>query len=376
MNRCSSGVPDLDVLLGGLIAGDNMVWVSGDADLLDQIERAFVEEGSRRGEPCLYLSASAPTARVHARVGSHCAVVDARPRSRLGDPVALEQALVEAATAAPTRMVLDGLDAFVQRWGHKKALGFFSRVCPRLFDLGSIAYWRGSRPELGSRFLEGVGKVTQCVLEVNRDHLRVVKAEGRGASLQGRLVRLRTTDEGAIHLENERALGRLGEGLRRLRTERHLRQGDLARLAGVSPSAISQAEAGHRGLSLDTLLTLSESLGVGLDELLINEAATDYVLARRDRSGTGVANAALLDDPAAGLRAYLVSLRPGATGSPPIAHKGVELVLVANGLVQIDLGSATPVLRAGDAALATKVAVVGWRNLSGEPARLFWILRD
>ena len=375
MNRCSTGVPDLDVLLGGLIAGDNMVWVSSDTDLLDHIERAFVEEGSHRGEPCLYVSALAPKAKVQARVGTHCDVVDARPRSRLGDPVTLEQTLVEAATAAPTRIVLDGLDAFAQRWGHKKALGFFSRVCPRLFDLGSIAYWRGSRAELGSRFLEGVAKVTQCVLEVSRDHVRVMKAEGRGASLQGRLVRLRTTD-GAIRLENERALGRLGEGLRRLRAERHLSQGDLARLAGVSPSAISQAEAGHRGLSLDTLLTLSESLGVGLDELLVNEATSDYVLARRDRSGAGVANAALLEDPTAGLRAYLVSLRPGATGSPPIAHKGVELVLVANGLVQIDLGSATPVLRAGDAALATKVAVVGWRNLSAEPARLFWILRD
>jgi transcriptional regulator with XRE-family HTH domain len=375
MDRCSSGVPDLDVLLGGLIAGDNMVWVSGDSGLLDHVERAFVEEGKRRGEPCLYVSGSVPKAKVQARVGAHCAVVDARPRSRLGDPVVLEQTLVQAARTASTRMVLDGLDVFARRWGHKKALGFFSRVCPRLFDLGSVAYWRGSRAELGSRFLEGVGKVTQCVLEVNRDHLRVVKAEGRGAGLQGRLVRLRMSD-GAIHLENERALGRLGEGLRRLRTERHLGQGELARLAGVSPSAISQAEAGHRGLSLDTLLTLSEGLGVGLDELLLNEPSTDYVLARRDRSGTGVANAALLDDPAAGLRAYLVSLRPGDGGSPPIAHKGVELVVVAHGLVQIDLASATPVLRAGDAVLATKVAVAGWRNLSADPARLFWILRD
>ncbi len=52
------------------------------------------------------------------------------------------------------------------------------------------------------------------------------------------------------------------------------------------------------------------------------------------------------------------------------------MVVMAHGLVQIDLGSATPVLRAGDAVLATKVAVIGWRNLSAEPARLFWILRD
>ncbi len=67
---------------------------------------------------------------------------------------------------------------------------------------------------------------------------------------------------------------------------------------------------------------------------------------------------------------------PAERGAPPVPHKGVELILVANGLVQADLGSATPVLRAGDAVLATRASVVGWRNLLAEPARLFWIIRD
>lgn len=58
------------------------------------------------------------------------------------------------------------------------------------------------------------------------------------------------------------------------------------------------------------------------------------------------------------------------------AFKGVELILVAAGLVQADLGIATPVLRSGDAVLATRASVLGWRNLLGEPARLFWIVRD
>ena len=117
MDRRSSGVGDIDVLLGGLIAGDNMAWVSGDAELLDHIERAFIEEGARQGEPCLYASAAAPKAEVVAKVGHHCAVLDARPGGRLADPVALEQTLVKAATAAPGRMVLDGLDDFARRWG-------------------------------------------------------------------------------------------------------------------------------------------------------------------------------------------------------------------------------------------------------------------
>lgn len=47
-----------------------------------------------------------------------------------------------------------------------------------------------------------------------------------------------------------------------------------------------------------------------------------------------------------------------------------------SGLVQVRVGSETPVVRAGDALLATAFAVSGWRNLVTEPARLFWILRD
>jgi transcriptional regulator with XRE-family HTH domain len=161
-----------------------------------------------------------------------------------------------------------------------------------------------------------------------------------------------------------------------MRQERHLNQAELAHLAGVSPSAISQAESGHRGLALDTLLTLTDALGLSLDELLAVKSNGDYVLARRDRMGAVQGHVALLDDPAAGLRAYLIHLGPGQQGTPPVPHKGVELILVAAGLVQADLGSTTPVLRAGDAVLATRASVAGWRNLIGEPARLFWIIRD
>ncbi len=373
--RVSSGIEDLDVLLGGLIPGDNIVWVSEYEEFFARAEAAFLKEGSSRGEPCLYIAMSQSPKALSARLGPEVEILDARPRRRLADPVRLEQTVVQAAQQAPGRVVFDGLASLGERLGWQRAVAFFSRLCPRLFDLGSIAYWRVSRRALGAGVLDEIRKVTQCVFEVGGGHLRVVKAEGRGPSVQGRLLRLALADE-TVHLENERALGRLGEGLRRLRQERHLNQGDLARFAGVSPSAISQAEAGHRGLSLDTLLTISEGLGVGLDELLANEPQGDYVLARRDRAGPAASQTPLLDDPGAGLRAYLVHLASMEKGSPPLQHKGPEMVLVAQGLVQVDLGGATPVMRAGDAILATRAPIKGWRNLLGQPARLFWILRD
>ena len=84
----------------------------------------------------------------------------------------------------------------------------------------------------------------------------------------------------------------------------------------------------------------------------------------------------LLDDPAAGLRAYLVHLPPRESGSPHVTHKGVELVAVANGLVQVVLVSGRPVLRRGEVLLVEATTIESWRNLGPSEATLFWILRD
>jgi transcriptional regulator with XRE-family HTH domain len=138
-------------------------------------------------------------------------------------------------------------------------------------------------------------------------------------------------------LEPAPAAARLGAALRSLRLARHLSQADLARLAGVSPSAISQAERGRRGLSLETLLDLAAKLNVTLDELLRGDVAPGYRLARRDdpRHAEHDVPVPLLDDPRAGLRVYLVRLSPGGSATPAFAHKGVEVVNVAAGLVQV-----------------------------------------
>ena len=293
----------------------------------------------------------------------------------MADPSVLEQTVSTQVRNGVTLVTFDGLAPFARQWGLKRTVGFLKHLCPRLFDLGAIAYWRVSRSKLGNAAIEDIRKVTQCVFELSPTHLRILKAEGHSALVQGRLFRVSVGEE-TIHLHAERALGRLGEGLRAVRSERSLNQADLARLAEVSPSAISQAEGGQRGLSLDTLLTLTGRLGIGLDTLLENEHRLDYTLARRDRGRELGESRFLLDDPAGGLRVYLVNLAPGERGVPPVKHKGPELVLIARGLVLVDLGDSSPAMRAGDAVLASKVPTLSWQNLSPEASVLFWILRD
>jgi transcriptional regulator with XRE-family HTH domain len=367
----STGVADLDGLLnGGVIAGDNVVWIGNDDGLLREVARAFAAVAPERTRYVVLSDGQPPPTE-----RPEMEVLDARPRGPFADPLVLERALVDSPSAPGSRVVIDGFEALVRRWGEERATGYFVRVCPRLFDVGATAYWTVTRNALGTTFVDAARKVTQCLFELRGDQLRIIKAEGHRSRLQGTLVSFRR-DEGGVHLGREQSLGRLGEGLRRLREERHLTQTDLAHLADVSPSAISQTESGRRGLSLDTLVLLADRLGVSLDELLAREPSAEYVLARRDRLASSPRTAPLLDDPTQGLRAYLVRLGPAEDGAPAILHKGAELVLVAHGLVMIDLGDTTPVLRAGDAIFTTRVPIRGWRNLHAHPASLFWILRD
>lgn len=365
----STGIPALDEAIGGLMVGDNVVWVGGSDPLHEVLHRAFLDPA--RTGPATYVTLDDPPARVRTRYGAHVRVVDARPGRPHSDLVALERSVLDAATP-DGRLVVGDLDTVVARVGVDRAVGFFSRVCPQLFDLGAVAYWRaGGRTRPG---LERIRRVTQCVLDLEGEHLRVVRAEGR-RGVQGRMFRVSLVGDD-LAVAPEAALGRLAQGLRTVRAARHLAQSDIARIAGVSPSAISQAEAGHRGLGLDTVLKLAGGLGIGVDQLLAQPTDTGYVIARRDRAAPRRGVTALVDDPAVGLRAYLVHLGPGEAGEPPVTHKGVELVVVAAGLVQLDLGHDAAVVRAGDALLATTTAIRAWRNVVATPAQFFWVLRD
>jgi transcriptional regulator with XRE-family HTH domain len=362
----STGVRDLDRLLEGLMSGDNLVWIGDDPSLHLELETAFLEAGT--GPRIVVVVGDSEL-----DAPSDVEIIDARPGRRHADPVSLETAIVARGAESGARLVIRDLDALVRRLGPDRTVTLFTRTCPRLFDLGAFAYWRATR-EVSGPILDAVQRVTQVVLDHTGGRLRVLKAESR-PGIGGRIFDIETGGHG-IDLVEAKALGRLAEGLRRQRVQRGLTQTDMARLAGVSPSAVSQVETGHRGLALDTILTLSDALGISIDKLLDHRPEAGYVLARRDRIPPRRGVVSLLDDPNAGLRAFLVTLGGGETGGPPSVHKGAELILVGHGLVQIELADEAPVMRAGDALLVTRDAIIGWRNLMPEPARLFWIVRD
>ncbi|HCU92039.1 MAG TPA: hypothetical protein DHU96_04605 [Actinobacteria bacterium] len=373
-----TGVAELDRALGGLYWGDNVVWVWEGGELSSQ--RLFYDAIARCREDfgrTGYIVVSSDPAEVKAR-WPWIEILDAR----MGTPIASQRGLLEAIRQFCVRarrplLLFDSLEAVSGRWGMRAASDFFGRCCPMLLDLGAIAYWSVPGASQYRTLHREIEQITQCIIVVGRDRLRISKAEGRPPGVQGQLFRYSVHD-GTLQLQPAQAAARVGAALRAYRLRRELSQSDLARLARVSPSAISQVERGERGLSLETLLALAGRLNITLDELLGGEVTPDYRIGRRRSLGDVSAGSVLplLDDAEAGMRVYLVSMPRSATVEAPFTHKGAELVGVVSGLVQVLLGSGRPVLRRGETLLASRRGIDAWRNVGESDAHCLWVLRD
>jgi len=61
---------------------------------------------------------------------------------------------------------------------------------------------------------------------------------------------------------------KLGRNLKRIRSDKNMSQGDIARALGVDRGYISNIENGKRNPTLATIQKLANALGVSADELL------------------------------------------------------------------------------------------------------------
>jgi transcriptional regulator with XRE-family HTH domain len=372
-----TGVAELDRALDGLYWGDNVVWVWEGSEPHQELFYDAIAQRRDDFGAAGYVVVSSDPAEIAAR-WPWLEIIDARDDSRITSPRQLLEAAHKFCTRAPRPLLLfDSLAPLADRWGKRIASGFFGHCCPMLLDLGAIAYWSVPGASSYRTMHREIEQITQCIIVVSEGRLRISKAEGRPPGAQGQMFRYSVKD-GELQVQPAQVAARVGAALRAYRMRRELSQSDLARLAGVSPSAISQVERGERGLSLETLMALSSRLNVTLDELLGGEVTPDYRIGRRHGLGNAPAGSIvpLLNDAEAGLRAYLVSLPRSATVEAPFAHKGAELVGVVSGLVQVLLSSGRPVLRSGETLLASRRGIDGWRNMGEGDAQCLWILRD
>jgi transcriptional regulator with XRE-family HTH domain len=365
--RVSTGLGALDEVLGGLFWGENVVW-EFDGTPVEPFYRAIAGQTETFETKTIVTLGHAVN-----RYGiPGVTIVDAAPGGVLASPGDLLREIHRLCHPRGRRLLLfEPLDIMLHAWGANPTREFFARCCPLLLDVGAIAYWSMNVRATPPALQEAVEAVTQCVLRVDERNVRIVKAEARGDTVRSAVLHWHD-EAGLPALSPPELVGRVAASLRAVRRARTLSQHDLGDLAGVTASAISQAERGERGLSLATLVRLSDALGVTIDDLVRGEERADYQIGRRGLQQT----LTLLDGAGSDVRVDLVHLDPREAAEPAPGRHGTGIVAIAGGLVQVRVADKTPALRHGEVLVADSERVAGWRNLGQSEALLFWIVAE
>lgn len=398
----TTGLPDVDGLIGGLQIGDNVVW-----QIIRPIEQAIIRSFVTSSSPAglVYLTFTEPASEVLKRYRTHwrsrdvllidcftapggvelAKSADGRHRIWLvGDPREATQVVdalgdAEGAFGPGTIYLFDNLTAMQDLWGPDEALNLFLEHCPRLYELRTVAYWFLRKEAHDASFLARLQRTTQIVFDIgpadgNRHYLRVTKAAGRTDAV-GRAFEF-VVNGGRLEVVRHETeeLTQTGESLKAQRKAKGISQAELARRLGITPSALSQAEAGLRGLSEETLKSAYSVLGTDL-----KPPALPYTLARRRarrsrKLAAGLHAEDVLDDPSR-MSVHILEFSAGSAGRrPPFSTKQKEVVVLLTGVLELHIGAATEVLQAGDAIVLRDEPVSSWSNPGSSSARVLWCI--
>jgi transcriptional regulator with XRE-family HTH domain len=177
----------------------------------------------------------------------------------------------------------------------------------------------------------------------------------------------------------------LGARIKGLRAERGLQQRQLAEKAGMTPSMVSQIEAGRLTPSLPTLGKLAAALGVPIASLfeptphgrLHVSRKREYPVVSFDGTTEKwhVLGAGLFQGK---IRAVVSTLGPRAKGAKTdkvvIDPGQMKLFYVLEGKVALQYNGSSHHLEAGDSAYLDGGTPHGWENLGPKSAKALWVI--
>lgn len=192
---------EIDRLIGGVLAGDNLVWEVDSGAPVDKFVSSFVSACETEETPIVYVSFNRSPHTIVNRYGSlmsagrfklvDCfssgkgnnddvfldffkAVESEAPSGAIhvGDPANHDELLkalrtVGSEVSTNARYVFDSLTGMFDLWGDEDiVLRFFGHFCPRLFDINTVAYWLLEKEAHSERFLAKLRHITQVVVEI------------------------------------------------------------------------------------------------------------------------------------------------------------------------------------------------------------------
>ena|ERR1700736_1183768 len=178
----------------------------------------------------------------------------------------------------------------------------------------------------------------------------------------------------------------LGERVRHRRKAQNLSLKQVADLANISISMLSQIERGISSPSVRVLASLASALNVGLgnlfDESLSQPSVADdkIVVRASERKHLGFWRSGISKElltpqiGKSGLEIFMVVIEPGgSTGSQGYTHDGEEGGVVLEGAISIEVDGREYRLETGDSFRFNSGRPHSFKNVKKEPARVIWV---
>ncbi len=422
--RVTSGVSQLDRLLGGLYIGDNVVWHDDAGSLASVFCLNFIQASQAQNRPLIYVSFDRSPKNLLDKLGhlsddpsltildcftygkgagsqiflrfyegleSECQII------RVENPRSMDHFTdtlygVHAKMEGDVRFVFESITGMQELWGGEEHIvNFYSHSCPRLYELNTIAYWILEKSAHSPRLRAQINQIAQVAIDLvikrGATSLTILKAEKRNLENFQKPQKYWTKDL-TITFDDESRTSRpvnLGLRLKGLRSKRGLSQTELAKLVGVTPSTISQVESNLIYPSLPALMKMAEVLSVEISSFFQEHTepkrrlifpAAEAVDIKLPDLPDGAVFAKLLSPVDFNPKAepYLIEVSPNHTlPSHFFVHKGEEVGYLLSGRLQVKLEKAAYSLRAGDLIYLTSEMPTQWRNPGPGVARLLWI---
>jgi transcriptional regulator with XRE-family HTH domain/KaiC/GvpD/RAD55 family RecA-like ATPase len=424
--RVTSGVSQLDRILGGVFIGDNVVWLDDSGSLASVFCLNFIQASQLQEKPIIYVTFDRSPRNLLEKLGPlaenrSLTILDCftcgkgasssifmkfytEPESdwpcnivKVDEPRNMEQVMdvlygIHGTMKGDVRLVFESITGMQEVWGGEdQLLNFYSHSCPRLYELNTIAYWIMEKRAHSPRLRANISQIAQVIisLDIKRGttSLTVTKAENRDLQNFHKPHNYWVKDLTITFDEEKRTTGGVDLGLRlkELRTKRGLSQTELAKLVGVTPSTISQVESNLIYPSLPALLKMAEVLSIDVSSFFqeTSDAKKRLVFPGAEAAEVRIAelpegsiSAKLLTpidfDPKA--EPYLIEIPANqSVSSHFFIHKGEEIGYLLSGKLHVKLEKAAYTLRSGDVIYLTSEMPTEWRNPGPSAAKLLWI---
>lgn len=413
MSKISSGIKSLDSLIDSLYIGDNVVCEVDAGTSYHVFIQNFIRQSFDDSQKVIYVSFNKSPQSILSDLNKllypeHFILIDCFTSGkgkndntflkfyesppdvkivRINNPKNIEEFThklnsIEDSFAPGVRYVFDSLTGMQDLWGNEAdTYRFFTYMCPRLYDLGTVAYWLLEKDAHSQGFKANLRHITQVVFDIykRRDklYIKALKLEGRQdrEAFKPHLYEIDGRNVTVTFPRREPATD-IGNKIKEIRTRLGINQKELADRVDLTPSFISQLENNQISPSLSSFLQICNALGVNPSQFLEEKSATaipwlfkkKQMFSRPPSMESGIK---IYDMASEKISAKIVVLPAKAKLNRHFFyHRKQEFIYVIKGNPSVTVEGKEEILMPGDSVYLKESFPSQWRNEGGDEAEI------